>query len=211
MSKLEAEQQSSSKSHRRYARAALSFASHIDTSHSVPCVAETMTMAGWVEASSKPWTRKEHISVLETRASVGTARFIASDPKLHNKHSLVLSDSMAQLLGSGKERSSAPGMCWSLRQLAAAILVANVVVYGRWLPSEINPADKPSRRGLQRRATASDASSRPGPERSALLPSGRQNFGVLVICDTYAGICHVRFAHMRNICQHKPPHMGHMW
>ena len=46
MSKLEAEQQSSSRSRRRYARAALSFASHIDTSHYVPCVPDTMTMAG---------------------------------------------------------------------------------------------------------------------------------------------------------------------
>ena len=39
------------------------------------------------------------------------------------------------------------------------------------------------------------------------VPSSRQLLGGLVICHTYTGICHMRFAHTRNICRHMPPHM----
>ena len=99
--------------------------------------------------TSQPWTRVEHISILETRAAVDVARTVAHTTRIHGCHVLYLGDSMAQLLGSSKGRSSKPGMSRALRQLAAAALAAGVVFHGRRLPSEANPADHPSRQGLR--------------------------------------------------------------
>ena len=179
---------------RRMAKFTHSVAEHIDTSHRVPLVPSSVVVGNWVTVSSKPWQRREHISVLETRASVGMARLVMSDLKLHGKHIVYLSDSMAQLLGSSKGRSSAPGMCRCLRQLAAAVLCCNATVHGRWIPSEVNPSDDPSRRGIIKQCVAQEATSnlrgegraigatrrlfRSGDECDAALPSHRRPPGL---------------------------------
>ena len=104
------------------AAAAHKYADSLDPGRHIPMVPQHMIDGHWQVRSSKPWRRKEHISVLETRASVGMARQISRDAHFQHSRVLYLSDSMAQLCGSSKGRSSAPGMCLALRQLAAACL-----------------------------------------------------------------------------------------
>ena len=102
----------------------------------------------WRPCLSAPWRRKEHISVLEVRALVATLCIIGNRAQLHAKRLLLLSDSAACVLGASKGRSSKPGMCRALRQVAALCLALTVTVGLRWIPSELNEADKPSRRGI---------------------------------------------------------------
>ena len=65
------------------------------------------------------------------------------------KRVLVLSDSLAVILASTKGRSSRRGMCRALRRMAALALTCGFLLAVRWVPSEVNVADKPSRRGLR--------------------------------------------------------------
>ena len=115
----------------------------------VPRVGDSYLGGVWRTCASFSWTRREHISVLETRAAVATIALEASQVAQHHRHLLVLSDSVACILGGGKGRSSKPGMCRALRQLAAVCLAASLTCHFRWVPSELNVADGPSRRGLR--------------------------------------------------------------
>lgn len=58
---------------------------------------------------------------------------------------MVLSDSMSAVLAISKGGSSARALNRVCRQLAAILLATNMFVSLRWLPSELNPADLPSR------------------------------------------------------------------
>ena len=59
---------------------------------------------------------------------------------------MVFSDSMAAILALTKGRSSQPGMLRVTRQWCALVLAFNLDPRLRWVPSERNPADAPSRR-----------------------------------------------------------------
>ena len=58
---------------------------------------------------------------------------------------LVLGDSSSTILGALKGRSSANGLATSFRAIAAHCLAIDLLVRWRWIPSEVNPADGPSR------------------------------------------------------------------
>ena len=58
---------------------------------------------------------------------------------------LMLSDYLVGILALGKGRSSAGGLRRGVCQFGAVALRRNVRPVIRWIPSEINPADAPSR------------------------------------------------------------------
>ena len=66
--------------------------------------------------------------------------------KNHGHRLLLLSDSMSAVMALSKGRSSAAGLTRICRQWAAYSLCCNVCVRCRWICSEWNPADAPSRR-----------------------------------------------------------------
>ena len=101
----------------------------------------------WRVVSSFAWQREEHISVLETRTLVATVRHAVYARGLRNCRLVIISDSMAAILSGSKGRSSRPGMCRALRQLSALLIFGNLSLSLRWVPSEVNHADVPSRRG----------------------------------------------------------------
>ena len=59
---------------------------------------------------------------------------------------MIFSDSMAATLALTKGRSSQPGMLRVTRQWCALVLAFGLDPRLRWVPSERNPADAPSRR-----------------------------------------------------------------
>ena len=61
------------------------------------------------------------------------------------KRHLLLSDSLTNVLASGKGRSSRDSVATSARAFAAHSLATGARFYLRWLPSEANHADGPSR------------------------------------------------------------------
>ncbi len=114
----------------------------------VPRVLGSHLGANWRTCVSSPLRRSEHISVLETRACVAALTLVFRKLRHHHRRWLFLSDSVASILGAGKGRSSRPGMCRALRQVCALVLCTGIVLNVRWIPSELNDADRPSRRGL---------------------------------------------------------------
>ncbi len=102
--------------------------------------------ADWRVIVSAPWRRAEHINVLELRALCTAVRWVLSFRHSVGSRVLVLCDSQVVVGAVTKGRSSSPQMLRRLRYLSCLVLAAGVRLCLRWLPSELNPADEPSRR-----------------------------------------------------------------
>ena len=100
---------------------------------------------GWQKVDSAPWSRDEPIPVLEGRVLVWLGQHLARSTKNHDRKHLVLTGSMTATLAWAKGRSSAKGMNRICRQLAALEFATGAQLVPRWVPSEVNPADPPSR------------------------------------------------------------------
>ncbi|CAK0823299.1 unnamed protein product, partial [Prorocentrum cordatum] len=58
---------------------------------------------------------------------------------------VVLCDNLSVVLALGKGRSSSPHLVRTCREMLALSLLGNLVVAVRWIPSELNQSDRPSR------------------------------------------------------------------
>eukprot|EP00438_Fugacium_kawagutii_P010865 Skav216249 [mRNA] locus=scaffold20:133295:138540:- [translate_table: standard] len=99
----------------------------------------------WKQLSNGAWGRHESIPILEGRAIVWVAQHLARSSKQHHRRHLILSDSMSCTLALSKGRSSNSGMNRVCRQVASVLLATGLRISVRWIPSELNPADRPSR------------------------------------------------------------------
>ncbi len=99
----------------------------------------------WTQVDGSAWQRVESIPVLEGRAIVWLAQHLARSSKNHNKRHLVLTDSMTACLALEKGRSSTPSINRICRQIAALQFMTGFEIRTRWIPSELNPGDPPSR------------------------------------------------------------------
>lgn len=99
----------------------------------------------WSVVASSRWRQPEHISALEARAVSTAVRFAVSCPSSLNSRLFLLCDSLSVCGALAKGRSSAPLMLRRLRSIQALCLAAHIRVYPIWLPTELNPADGPSR------------------------------------------------------------------
>lgn len=81
----------------------------------------------------------------EARALLLGVRRICRGHKHHGKHVVILVDSLAVALAVDKGRSSTPGISVVVRRIASLVLAAGIYLHVRWLPSELNSADSPSR------------------------------------------------------------------
>ena len=91
------------------------------------------------------WKDQEHITIQELRTVVALARHLVRSRAAWGSRVLVLIDSMAALGVVAKGRSSSPPLLRLARQLAAISLIFDVYFLTRYIPSEFNPADGPSR------------------------------------------------------------------
>ena len=99
----------------------------------------------WKVCGRYKWKRAEPIPVLEARASLFAIKHAARNIECFGKRLLVLSDSISAVCALDKGRGRSFKMRRVSQQVAAMCLGANLQVCYRWLPSEWNPADGPSR------------------------------------------------------------------
>ena len=92
--------------------------------------------------------RGSHINCKELTAVITAARW-ASRARRTRRCRLVLQSDSAVVVGAlRKGRSSKPGLLVRLRRLAAITLAERITLVGRYVPTDRNMADSPSRGGL---------------------------------------------------------------
>lgn len=107
----------------------------------------------WHECFAMYMQHAEHITLLEGRGVVAALRRKLRGTVEHGKKHLHLSDNMALKLLISKGRSGAFGLLKICRRLAALLLATDSFLAVRWMPSELNIADGPSRRWEHLRAS----------------------------------------------------------
>ena len=99
----------------------------------------------WTVVRQGRWRRREHIVHLEARALVKSFEFIVHDQHASNTRQLFLVDSMSAALAFDRCRSKNHRMLRQIRKFCSLGLARNISFSVRWVPSEFNPADAPSR------------------------------------------------------------------
>ena len=72
-------------------------------------------------------------------------RWVMSHHQSINRRVLLFSDSQVTVASIRKGRSSSHTLLRRLRYLSALLLSSGIRLVVRWIPSEVNPADEPSR------------------------------------------------------------------
>jgi hypothetical protein len=91
------------------------------------------------------WAREEHINVQELRVISKTMRRLSLEKASWGSKVIVATDSLVSLGCVNKGRSSKFPLLRQCRMLASLSLGLRLRVLGRYLESERNPADGPSR------------------------------------------------------------------
>jgi hypothetical protein len=91
------------------------------------------------------WRQTEHTNINETRAVVGLMRHLGRSRANWNHRVLVLCDSLVAIGALSKGRSSCGPLLRLCRQAAACSLCFGFTLLLRYVPSELNVADGPSR------------------------------------------------------------------
>jgi len=91
------------------------------------------------------WSHEEHNNVLEARAALMVLRHVARRPSGYKKRVLVFTDSLVTLGIFEKGRSSAPVFLHLCRRAVAVVVSSRMLVYWRYVPSELNYSDGPSK------------------------------------------------------------------
>ena len=93
----------------------------------------------------RPVRWKGAIHVLEARSILGAVKHRSRDAWRHGARITVLNDNLAVVLALQKGRCSNYGLLRIIRRISAHCLVTGIRLSVRWVPSESNVADKPSR------------------------------------------------------------------
>ena len=117
-------------------------------------VSDFMHTRQWRTAVAHRWQWKgDHITLLEARAALSGVKWVARQPSLHHRRVPFFIDSQACLGALAKGRSPSRKLNRVLRCTAAYIGAADLRMSWLWVPTDHNPADKPSRvRGRKRPA-----------------------------------------------------------
>ena len=105
-----------------------------------------LSSSNWSTLVATRWQFPVYITEGEVRALLTLCRRISATPALHNHRFVVFCDSHATLGCLGKGRSSARTLNRLCRRIAGYLLASNTKLYLVYTPSELNPADEPSRR-----------------------------------------------------------------
>lgn len=100
----------------------------------------------WKTCISHRWRDSEHINSLEIRSVLSGIRWLLKRPEsfIHQRL-LIFSDSTATVGALNKGRSSSYSMLSPIRAITSLLLASGIGFTLRWIPSEMNPADQPSR------------------------------------------------------------------
>jgi hypothetical protein len=102
----------------------------------------------WKTAISVPWRKKEqHINELEMTTGVMALRWASRSRFFRGKRVVFLTDSRVCLGAFAKGRSSSRRLLYHCRRIAALSFASGIRPLWAWIPTDINPADGPSRGG----------------------------------------------------------------
>ena len=107
--------------------------------------AKLMDARDWQAVWSRPWRFKANILNTEARALVWSVEHLLRANRCIGKKLLCFSDNMPLVLGCIKGRAKSSHLLRFLRQIAALCLAVGSKVSTRWVVSEHNVADRPSR------------------------------------------------------------------
>ena len=100
----------------------------------------------WKVVLAWQWKFKnEHITLKEGRCLTLAVRRLSRSSEHRGKRLLVLVDNLALAFGMGKGRSCNHGMLRLNQKIGALLLACNIDLRVRWIPSEWNVSDGPSR------------------------------------------------------------------
>ena len=91
------------------------------------------------------WGYEDHINVLEMSTVTSVAKHLCRSSQCWFSRFLVLCDSMVTVGAVRKMRSSSRPLMAQLRKIGAITLATGVRLTLRWIPTDMNPADGPSR------------------------------------------------------------------
>ena len=101
----------------------------------------------WQLAWKGRWRYEEHINIQELRVVSGISRHLARSRRNWDQRHLVLTDSQVSLACCWKGRSRSFPLLRQMRRIAAATLALGIRLCLRWVPTQHNNADLPSRGG----------------------------------------------------------------
>lgn len=132
-----------------------------DLHEGFPEVPKSMCDPGqWTALFAGRFKYDEHIGVKEGRAAVWSMRHICRNSVNHGVRHLLLTDNFGVVCSLDKGRSSARCILQICRRSAALQIATGCIFAYRWLASEYNPADRPSRR-FERPAGADARTAKP--------------------------------------------------
>lgn len=99
----------------------------------------------WRVVGRYKWKRIESIPVLEGRAALFAVKHKLRDSSNFHKRHLILSDSISAICALDRGRGRSFKMRRISQQVGALCLASGCTFHYRWLPSEWNPSDAPSR------------------------------------------------------------------
>jgi len=99
----------------------------------------------WATITSSPWRSAEHINIKEMRAGFTAVRWLSTLPSAFSSRAVLLTDSTVACAILSKGRSSSFSLLKVMRLVASVVLAFDIQVFPRWIPSQLNPADAPSR------------------------------------------------------------------
>ena len=88
---------------------------------------------------------KVHSSILEAQALLLAVKWVLRTPRHFGRRVVILVDAKAVLGAASKGRTSSPAIRGILRRINSLLLASNCLLRLVHIPSEDNPADRPSR------------------------------------------------------------------
>ena len=107
--------------------------------------AHVMKRSDWAVVHSRPWKFQGNILNTEARGLVWSVEHLLRANRCISKRLLCFSDNLPLVLGTCKGRARSHHLFKPLRQIAALSLATGSKISVRWVISELNVADAPSR------------------------------------------------------------------
>lgn len=106
---------------------------------------EILNKNDWTVIWSRPWKFEANILNTEARALLWSIEHLLRANRCLNRRLLCFSDNLPLVLATAKGRAKSKHLIKPLRQLAGLSLATGSRIAVRWVVSELNPADAPSR------------------------------------------------------------------
>jgi len=107
----------------------------------------------WRTVRCGRWHHSENILVLEARACEKAIQRLACGVFGLNIRQLVLLDNMSLVLSLSRGRSRSFGLLVVMRRIYSYCLARGIRLYVRWIPSELNSSDEPSRATAEKQSS----------------------------------------------------------